>query len=544
MRRVVKTQYLNVSLIKKEVADFDACLRTEVLEELTAPDAGTEFQLERRTLIDVPFEHLFLVRTKQAGAPRWAKFLNIALAAADQFPVFNRTNQSALLLLKSAGRIFALNFGRTGSLLDRDASERHFGTKVVLNAVDPFEIRSVDYQKLDDLLFKTRRQSAVGEPIGRFGVGFSHTLLNAVMGRPQHTQFASKIVGADNLSLATKVLPTELATKCAEALALYESQEYKKHFPWYDYVGLVTDRKEIDRLDLVLLDRAKSNPASIVLSPPTVVDEREFSHHRLSLFEADSVEADEHAEFVLFANNVELQNLSMSILRNNYVIAVDTEGDEPHQWSVYDSVLFQFDEGLSSFLLMGGQWYRIAATYAGQVRDKLKKVPLATDFGKVVATDRIENDYSKRIAAESGFVCLDRKTPYPSEAESGIELCDLLCLKRRFICVKRGASQSSTLSYLFVQGLGGVRSFMRDRSYREKIKKRIAEKVIEGAPEAFNTLFDVEQPGEKWAVCFVVMEKGKTGGPEQLPFLSQIALSQVVDALDEMRIGYSFCFTG
>lgn len=90
---------------------------------------------------------LISLATLGGGAPKWARFLE--LSEGEKKRVFNHT-AFGLVFVQASSRWFAISFGMGHVKLDPAAFEQDFGLRVVLNAVDPKQLKSADVRTPDE----------------------------------------------------------------------------------------------------------------------------------------------------------------------------------------------------------------------------------------------------------------------------------------------------------------------------------------------------------------------------------------------------------
>jgi uncharacterized protein (TIGR04141 family) len=177
-----------------------------------------------------------------------------------------------------------------------------------------------------------------------------------------------------------------------------------------------------------------------------------------------------------------LASLTLKELGKHSVAAYAENESRPFQhWSVHRSLVGSIVMDGERYALNEGLWYRVGKSFKEAADRKfndlcapadrrfrpLKKIVLEAKKGnKRKVTYQSEESYNAEIAAEAGYLLLDRKliqVPGP-----GIEACDLLDIAgRRFIHVKKSSRQSSVLSHFFKQGANAaqmIRQSSRDKS--------------------------------------------------------------------------------
>jgi len=148
---------------------------------------------------------------------------------------------SAVLLVPSARRTFALTFGYGRSLLQADSWEGGFGLKVTLNAVPPGSIKSIDRTSFDAFAHQTRTQGIRSGELEEFGLDTEQDILRAVTGKPEDEALGDKLSGKDTLVFNARVGVPGLPDFLARYLTEYGSHAYQKWYSDLDQLAEVRD---------------------------------------------------------------------------------------------------------------------------------------------------------------------------------------------------------------------------------------------------------------------------------------------------------------
>jgi uncharacterized protein (TIGR04141 family) len=128
-------------------------------------------------------ESLF-VKDSHPTPPRWLSFVEDHVADG-ALPMIVGASSSGVLLVPASGRTLAITFGYGRHLVRQEAVVQDFGLKVVLNEIDPAQIKSVDARTFDELTIHTRKGASRDSSLGVFELDNSRDLLRAVTGRSQ-----------------------------------------------------------------------------------------------------------------------------------------------------------------------------------------------------------------------------------------------------------------------------------------------------------------------------------------------------------------------
>ena len=219
---------------------------------------------------DLPFSGSLYVKRARPVPPKWLQFVNEGLE--DPVSVTNRSS-AAVLWVEAANRAFAITFGTGRYLLRQDSFERRFGLRVVLNAVDPLKLRSLDTQVFEEMSVQTRRLTSRASGVASFGVDPVRDMLRAVTGEPSDVSVGRRLTGSDSLVVNVQCRFDQLAEKCALYLDLHEREDYKENFAWVDHIAKVTDPAVIAELDERLVSALlEGQTESTYLAPPEAIE--------------------------------------------------------------------------------------------------------------------------------------------------------------------------------------------------------------------------------------------------------------------------------
>ncbi len=517
MPRGPRTRNLTFYLLKAEILELE--------QAISKPDELTQYDLGER----VPYAAKLYVKSPFESAPWWVTFFRQAVPDLEQ--LFN-ANSSAAILLRASGRIFAVTFGYGRNLLELDAFERGFGLRVALNALDPDTLRSVDARTFEELTVVTRSQTSRATGLENFRISESQDILKAVTGKPYDLMIGTRITGADAAKVTYAPNLTGLAEKCSQLLSVYGSEYYKQRFGFIDQLRVVSDPARIHELDEEIVRRLKSGElGNLHLAPPEVVDLEDiesFVFDRLG--EEDFAELDIQAYLDL---NSDRDSISLHELKTRKVGAQYGGAEAPHfRWKLYDCIVTEVPSESRLFVLSGGTWYEVDATFAGQVTHDTELRLGDSNLLPAAQGNENERQYNDRVSRERGYHLLDRKLVTPTGGRSPIEFCDLMTENRQLVHVKR-RSRSSTLSHLFSQGVVSAEVFLRDSGFRQALASNLSNAGLNAA--ARNIPMGRPSPPE-WEVVFGIIGGESEGWPGSLPFFSQLNFKNNAEHLE--NVGY------
>ena len=482
------------------------------------------------------------VATMGGGAPKWTKFLE--LSAEEKRKVFN-TTAYGLVFVQASGRWFGVSFGMGHVKLDPAKFEQDFGLKVVLNAVDPKQLKSADVRTPDENTLQKRSQTSRGSDQTAFSIDIERDIVRGLAGTPKDSGFAVRVAGTDALSIDRKMEISELVQACADAYAMYSKTDYQQDFAWIDQIKHEREKAVVEALEEVLVAAIDAvikggDPDSIFLAFPIIYDPEKTAYLRYKGFRSNNLYPD--LNFIGYVDAMK-ERSKTSFTRVDFdthsVHEVDDEGkDCGRKWKISECLVFETELDGKTYVLSAGRWYCVDEDLAKEVQDFFDAVPRVS-LPAAEAGDN-EETYNARVkATDADFLCLDRKLVKPTGASSPIEVCDFLTKAKWLIHVKDKTS-SSRLSHLFNQGTVSARVLILDRAARAKTRERI-EKVQDetGQTEFTEIIADVDgdfHPAE-FTVVYAVLS---VGDEPKLPFFSLVTFRQAVRELT--ALGYKHAF--
>lgn len=469
---------------------------------------------------------LYLQRVKR-HEPDWVPFVSTGLV--QPLTGIRNATSSALLVLSTAGHLFAVTFGQGRYFLREDRLERDFGLRVVLNAVDPDSLRSVDLRTLDETMVLTRRQTTRGSSIEVFGVDVSRDMLRAVTGTPTRTSLGTRITGADRLSFSVPLTIDELGACCDELLVGYNDTRYKTRFGWIDKLRLLRTSELTNALDQLLVAHIEANEFDrLRLAAPEQIEWEQAEGYRYSVDDPRSpLHGDlEIADYVAAAVAKRGEAPDLKRLRSDYAMVMgDTLGPPRHKWSIYRAVAFDVEYAGATYALTDGRWYEIETSFANDITAQVAQLADSDlEFPPAIEGER-EDHYLARVAPQMSVTAgihvavMDKKTVKATGAHTPVEVCDLLSQYGHFVHVKKG-DQSSALSHLFSQGAISAELFLVDEEFRHGTRAHVA-----GTPCDSDDLFPALIPRDHVTVVYAVVDRRVGTLAETLPFFSKVNLA-------------------
>lgn len=502
-----------VYLLKSHIKEFDDALKD--VKELK--------RLELKK--DLPFEGALFLAPQRKREPLWLPFLDEG--TIDELPDLVNMSTSAVLLIQTPKRVFGLPFGYGASLINPEAVERSFGLKVVLNSVDPANLKSVDAKTIRDLTVYTRRQASRGSPLHIFDIDTQQDILSGVAGRPEDTGFGTRIAGSDAVRLSVAVEFADLGSKCNDLFKAFRKRQYKrKGFGFVDHITSVRDPDLIACLDERLIALfASDEDEGIHLAPPEVIDPLAT----FSFFETSDAHADLELD-VLRSHIRDPKSATVGTLKRKYVFEHSDLYAEPRRrWSVYRCVVGEVKCKNRRYVLSGGEWFEIAKGFVQEIDGHIantQRAKLGLPVWKV-SEKKDESAYNRYVKErKSGYYLADRKCLRIDGSD--VELCDLFTRDGQFIHVKKW-SRSATLSHLFAQGVVSAECLVADGSFRADAKE-----LMVGQAKSLAKHFPRTQPNPRdyEVVYAIAMKKGRD--LMSLPFFSRLNAVRAIGQLGRM----------
>jgi uncharacterized protein (TIGR04141 family) len=503
----IKTQHLTVFLLREDVATFDAAL--EKPDEVDALD-----------LVDgLPFVGRLYVKRPSVHPPGWLDFVGSGVAG--ELDGLVNAGTAALLLVQTAGRLFAFTFGHGRFLLRTDCWVRDFGLKVVLNTVDPDRLRSIELRVVEEMVISRRTDASRASSPGSFGLDPGRDIMRGVAGQPAETGiYGKQIFGSDAVAANLRVEFRDLSDTAARFLAAYNDTLYRARFGWVDQVKIVKRLDLVEALEARLL-AALTNDAEPrpYLAPPEMLawSNIEFTY--------TGDRGARHADLDLddYLANVDTDELDIDRLRQHQVRALMIDSDiEQGRWTVYACIVFETRHDDKAYVLSEGQWFEIASSLVDEVRDGLASIPAAAITLPSARDGEWEGEYNERaVHGEPSRALLDKQLSRVAAEHGPIEICDILTEDGQFVHVKR-KTQSATLSHLFSQGRISADVFRRDPDVRDRLRAKlapthpaIAARIPDGGARV---------NAQDFEVVYAVITAHPAGFPQNLPFFSRLNL--------------------
>lgn len=505
-----RTHRLSIFLLKDTLADpAEAVVKAGLQHAQVGCGAATGELYYRQTPLHPPGWHKFF-----EGDPVHAKIESLKVAS-----------NSAVMLVPSGGRWFALVWGMGRHLLVPGMYEDDFGLRVTLNSLTADQVRSVDHVLFEEHTLQQRAQSSRSGTCVEFGVNVDQNLVKALTGIPTDKTLGVRMTGVDALAVSVELARSDLEAQLARYLARYVSTDYQKHFAWIDHRRPVGDQAQIDALDAKLVDKLRTGDKTRMwITVPEILENEDIESFSYTMGKGaphynDTLLPD------LLATIKDVSTIDLGVLKHRRVYGHRSSvPNHPRTWSWYRCLYCEIDDGANTYLLYDGRWYRVSRDFIEVINLQVKaRVVTSTlpafDYG----VHKIEDGYNKAVAiAQPGYLLLDKDMIHGGQYGQ-IEVCDLFGLDKRFVHVKRWSS-SAALSHLFNQGEVPARLLINDTGFRKLVIDKLT-----GAHAAL-----VDPAGIKaseFTVTFGVTSESKKPLHESLPLFSRMTFVRVASML-------------
>ena len=506
-----KTNKLSVYLIKEEYTSPNEILKNyDQLEEEGIADVGSFFYKPTRNF-----------------KPEWiGKFFGDSIKADIVVSI-----SSAVLLVHTRGKYFALTFGYGHSLLNHGTWEERFGLKIAMNTIGHENIRSIDKKNMSIAPKLTREQVTKDTVFADFGIDIEQDLIQGITGKSIDEKFGKTVTGKDALGVSIKVDISNIKPFLELCLEKYNEDRYKEHFGWIDNIYEVKDPKEIEKLNKKLINEIrKANLDRIWMAVPEIIEWQDVSEFK---FKKNSFGNDiDIPSYLNFLSESEKQNLSPETLKKQKIICISASSQgEKHSWSIYNCLYCEIekDKGKTN-ILSNGKWYQVENNFLREVSDSFNslKTPIGLNL-PICNQKEHEGDYNERAAIENpnNMYNMDKKMIYHGGVNQKIEFCDLFTKDKEMIHIKKSGT-SSVLSHLFSQGSVSGELFYLDPEFRKKVNEYL--------PNNYKLAnVDKKPDPSDYKIIFAIISNSKKD--IDIPFFSKVNIKNISKKLE--RYGYS-----
>lgn len=501
-----KTQHLTIFLVQEDVKKV----------EMLVKDCSCTKHLSVN-LPEIGIGDLY-VKIGARASPPWISLFDGLVNPAD---IGKSNGISAVLVVRTSGRLFALTFGQGGRfLLKESAIEPRFGLIVTLNSVDRKSLRCIDKQSLDNLESQSRIQSSYETTPDQFGIDIEQDMLKAVVGSPAQSSLGSRMTGSDSLSVSVKATAKNLKRLLSAYLKQFQTNLKAQGYEWVNNISNIKPSSPLiatleSQLDAKLKAKDFSN---LWLSIPEIIPWEMvkgfvFTHGRKMI----------HPDITMdgFLTTVKAEvEFNLELIKQRKVSCAD----ENHKyifrtWPVYRCLYAEVDHAGAKYVLNDGKWFRVEPNFVTKTNEAYGQIPHSKLVLPTYQHDG-EGEYNAAVAKQhlDQFALLDDKQKvFHGGGQGQVEICDLFGSGKNLIHIKR-YGKSSVLSHLFSQGFVSGQLIQLDSEFRKKVKDKL--------PEEFKSLINVAtRPAEReFTVTFGVISEDQGKGLH-LPFFSRVNIN-------------------
>lgn len=480
--------------------------------------------VERRRVGDL------YVKTSGSHEPRWVSYL--APHVDVRTLRLRVSSASAVLLISSDERLYAVTFGYGHTLLADKAIESSFGLRVTLNAIDESGVRAIDHKRLDTVTRLTREQLDRESGVTDFGLDVERDLLRAVVGRPRDTTLGTRLAGADRVVVFGGPPLGELRSYLSRIGKIASRVDYRRAFPWVDNLREIRDRGKEEVLWAELVDLVMRGRHDLVhLTIPGIVDWNVVDHFRYDTRRQAQQHTDLNLAAYLNERVPDLDDLWTRV-EEDRVYAWSVDAAEPSKtWSIRRCITAEIAQGDAVFVLSDGKWYEARRDLIREIEEALR--PVASTRIELPQYAGDKEDVFNLAARDHSKGRLHLVHPHKVyiTTRGQVEPCDLYSREGVFVHAKRYHGASAT-SHLFAQGLVSAELFVRNQAFRRELNQLL--------PDS-HRISDAEQNpiASHYEIAYVVL--GREGGALGLPFFGRASLRNAVRQLT--TIGYRVTLT-
>jgi uncharacterized protein (TIGR04141 family) len=367
---------------------------------------------------------------------------------------------------------FALSFGMGRNMINKDAVVERFGLITTLNTIATNCIRTIEKNNIAALSKLSKEQMSKDSEVSEFGIDIEQDLVRAVTGKPKIEGFGSIVSGSDSFCLSINKDISSISDFLCKCHQQYLKTDYKAEFGWIDQIEEIKKPKQIEELDLILLQRLNERKLeNIWMAIPEILDWSDIKGFKYLYRQAD---CDDDISIEKFLENREKCIWAdINQLKTKHVVAISASSDnEFMRWSIYKCIYGEIQTKGNQYVINNGKWYLINTDFVKKINDDYNMVPLS-DITLPDYEHSNEGAYNKYVAETSNlYQCLDAKNIMYGGGQSKIEFCDLLSSEGKIVHIKKYAG-SSVLSHLFYQGIVSGELFISDKEFRKDLNKKL-----------------------------------------------------------------------
>ncbi len=463
----------------------------------------------------------------------WKDFISTHFDVPD--PGLPSSSPSVLLLVRVAGRVFAIPFGQARHAIPDDRIEQDFGIATTLNKVKGRLLSQITILTPGARRKTTSIDRRYEGPAAELAVGRDADILDRAGGHIEEGDKRQKISGRESLRWKAAESLDSLVETCREILSWYQEDDGRdEDISALSSAQPIKEASATDRLTRDLFDSlAAGNFDDFSILEPTGEDsdnsivrtEIKFDREWIP-FPTTTTGFEQWFAGPGGAN----RRMNWDDLKKLRLRMTHADGTERYT-SVLSLSSAVIKRGTSAFYLDGSRWYRTTAKYVEQINAFVQAIdaydgPRLEEFDHRVhrrANKASEAEYNDRVAQSLGFLNCD----LPARRFNGeTEVCDMLSPSLDFYHVKRGSGFGAT-SYACSQAFVSADRLCGDLPYR-----RFCSQLWPAANSVGQT------PWDRRSVTFVVtlISKNAAQPREKFSFNAKRELARLAQDLIRLDI--------
>lgn len=509
------------------------------MDDTVIKSAQVVTQLEPRT--SVSLEAVPFLILGESSLPGWASELDSIVDVRSHLQ--ESAAAGVVVLVKRNDRVFALTYGTGYHAIEASYVEPGFGLRVAAGLIAERKVRGVQTRGVASNSRDQRTMLPIDGSFTDLNVAIDEDWLRQISGKTESGLIAASASGADSLRLTVQSFNlSKLGTKLDEVYKLYESEEFKKKFPFLDRIRPISNKDpRVAKLDDAIVKRIRSKDSALSFAAPDPFDivESQFDHYELVFgrplgrYEIDDLDA----ENILEVASEMPQNKSP--LEDVYVLALNAEGAAVDRRRTLKAYLLA-EESLDdqNYLLTAGLWFEVSHDFTARINADVAAIRDVTDDLDLPEWDSealreskddptIEGSYNKLLKKKRGYAVLDKKLAVFSQYER-LEVADLLTPKGQLLCVK-SASSSPALSHLVAQAVNS------SAAWGSEPHQKVLQAAWQSLPGNVSSTLDRE--GAEFVLAIATPKPGPLH--ESLFFFTKVLLSTGLKSISGSEVGVS-----
>lgn len=514
------TLKLSIFLHKKEIMDFDDCIKEESFESIDTYKVNGELGLDGKMYIHHPTKN----------PPSWKYLLD--KITDERIEMEDNSSNKAVVIFKYRNRYLSIVYGYGKSMLDDSTIVKNFGLKVAANLIDPENIRSLNSMTIEDTIVDTQKQATEYVNQDQFQTDKNREILKSISGSPNNETIAKFMVGTDSLSVTRKMSMLEIKENLIYYFNSYNKDDYKgKGFEWIDNIQKIKDAETQMMLNDYLVQAILNSDESLRIAPNKIIEWENIISFRItgmgrSTEESIYINQNSYFEYI---RSRKKQNNVIDKLKRDDLRARTTDDIEVKISNIYDAIIYETLINGQKYILCYGDWFEVDTEYYTRIKNRVKRTPKCAIQFPNCKKGQSEGEYNESVVSHnSEYVLLDQKNYIGKNyGRSKIEPCDIFTKNKQLIHVKIGGA-SSKLSHLFSQGLVSARILSIDKGFKAHINDVTKQKL------GYEPI-GLDDQNNQFEIVFAIIDKREEEIENVIPFFSLVNLAQVLDNLDSMN---------